>query len=692
MTKRGWVLGLGALIAVACSGSVDRNPAGVASGGMADATAGEAPEGGQAGTPATGGLTGSAGAEGGGASAVGGQQPGRGGADPSAPSASGGAGGDDGSTDVAAGDCAKPGQLRCDGRCIDPSSDRRHCGACRRTCGATYACVDGECGCAGDEVECEGSCVDVASDGQHCGDCETRCGATEICKNGACACPDGQRECGGSCIDVSTDADHCGACGKECAIQQACAGGHCVVSAGGERGPDGCAGLAGDVALTDVWAYQSVEIPIMKDGAEVTPAGRVAPIVAGKALMLRLFPRRAQSSTRLLSGRVLVQNGSSSDVYFEKKSLWSSPSPTSLDTTFQVAIPANKVTTSTRFIAEVVDCGQPVASASSARYSGSDGTGAALGAIEMPTLKVRILPLQVNGLLPDTSTGALDVYRTAAIAMWPFSQIDLKVGATLSVADAYDWPGMLDKVRARREADAPANDVYYYGIVKPSTTVAEYCAGQTSCTAGLGFLVSDSASSPALLRASVGLGFADRQSAETMLHELGHNHGRLHAPCGVTDTTSIDLKFPSYSGSIGGRGWDERQSALIGSATGDLMGYCAPRWVGLYTYGGVLARALSVGGAAKAFKSQSVVGKWRVLLADARGLRWGVPFTRPAPAYGEPEPATIRDALGRELGTVVVYRSPIADADSASLLVPEPQPGWHSLELAGSSSALPFEP
>ena len=67
------------------------------------------------------------------------------------------------------------------------------------------------------------------------------------------------------------------------------------------------------------------------------------------------------------------------------------------------------------------------------------------------------------------------------------------------------------------------------------------------------------------------------------------------------------------------------------------------------------------------------------------------PFSRPAAPYGQPEQATILDAFGRERERVVVYRSPIPDVNGASLLVPEPQPVWHSLQVAGAR-ALPFAP
>jgi hypothetical protein len=250
---------------------------------------------------------------------------------------------------------------------------------------------------------------------------------------------------------------------------------------------------------------------------------------------------------------------------------------------------------------------------------------------------------------------------------------------------------MLDQVRARRQADAPANDVYYYGMVKPTATFAEYCGAEPSCTAGLGYLVSDATSAQAPLRAAVGLAFADSESVETMLHELGHNHGRRHAPCGVTDTTSVDASFPHFRGEIGVSGWDQRSLALVRSSTADLMGYCRPRWMSAYTYDGVMTRAAGVSGAAGALAMVRAgpVSAWRVLLSDARGERWGVRFPEPTVAYGAAETALILDASGRTLETVQVYRMAIPDLNGASFLVPEPKPGWYGVQVAGAGP-LPF--
>jgi hypothetical protein len=49
----------------------------------------------------------------------------------------------------------------------------------------------------------------------------------------------------------------------------------------------------------------------------------------------------------------------------------------------------------------------------------------------------------------------------------------------------------------------------------------------------------------------------------------------------------------------------------------------------------------------------------------------------------------VRDRAGRVLEVVQVYRSTIADVEAASIEVPEPLPGWFSIEVAGAAP-LPF--
>ena len=77
------------------------------------------------------------------------------------------------------------------------------------------------------------------------------------------------------------------------------------------------------------------------------------------------------------------------------------------------------------------------------------------------------------------------------------------------------------------------------------------------------------------------------------------------------------------------------------------------------------------------------------LLTDVRGPRWGI--ERPAPRYpsGEPELADMLDADGNIVASVTVYRTPMDDLGGALLLVPDPEPGWHAVQIRGAVP-LPF--
>ena len=54
------------------------------------------------------------------------------------------------------------------------------------------------------------------------------------------------------------------------------------------------------------------------------------------------------------------------------------------------------------------------------------------------------------------------------------------------------------------------------------------------------------------------------------------------------------------------------------------------------------------------------------------------------PAEGDPEPATIYDHTGAELTNVTVYRTAIGDLEASMYMVPEPQPSWYTVAVAGA--------
>ena len=68
-------------------------------------------------------------------------------------------------------------------------------------------------------------------------------------------------------------------------------------------------------------------------------------------------------------------------------------------------------------------------------------------------------------------------------------------------------------------------------------------------------------------------------------HELGHNFGRSHAPCG--GVASPDPNYPYAGGVTGQWGYDLVAGTLKPPTNTDLMGYCGNTWISDYTYMGV---------------------------------------------------------------------------------------------------------
>ncbi len=460
---------------------------------------------------------------------------------------------------------------------------------------------------------------------------------------------------------------------------------------GGSTSGDGCtSNLASNLTLQQIAVYQTVKIPVMKDGAEVAAASRNAGVIQGKSALFRVFVTLGSGwVARDLAARLTVTPSDGQAVqYYSKKTLSASSVENDLKTTFQIFVPASAMAGSLRYSVEVDECADQSGTAGQARFPASGDID--LGVKTTGGLKIKVIPLEFNSLLPDTSPTALAVYADEMATEYPISDLSITVGDTLTATSPIDWSGMLDQVRAKRSADKPAADVYYFGLIKPADTLRTYC--QSSCTTGIGFVVTSATGTTAGSgRAAVGVGFADKTSAQTMSHEVGHNHGRNHAPCSTAGTiTGVDPNFPYTNGSIGSWGFDYRTQALLDPAKySDIMGYCNNKWMSDYTYSGIGTRVAAVNGVALVYTPAYALARWRILLVDERGPRWGIPVTHDAPAEGEAESATIYDATGAALASVTVYRTDIADVSASMYMVPEPQPSWYAVSVAGEPP-LPF--
>lgn len=478
-------------------------------------------------------------------------------------------------------------------------------------------------------------------------------------------------------MNLAVSTTHCGACGKACSARESCDDGRCALVVG-----DGCTSTARALRITKVSAFQVVEVPLFDAGQLVADSARPAPLIEGKSAMVRVHVAPLKGfSTREVSARVYLEApGSEPLVFFGKQRIAGASSQSELDTTLNVTIPAEAMRVDGSFRVELTDCAAATGDVDAEARVPVSGN-AALTLQRTGRIEVAFLPIKYNGMTPDVSEAALKRYADEVMKLYAATAVTTTVLPTYgNYSGPVDLGDLLDDVRAKRSADRPAANVYYYGLVRSHKSFRDYCA--SSCTTGVAFVPQSSAA----FRAGVGIGYGDAESAGTFAHELGHNHERNHAPCG--GAANADSKYPYAGAKTGVWGYDLLAGTLKSPTEHtDFMGYCEPTWASDYTYRATTAVIRELNGQARVLAGSPV--RFEALRVRPRGLSWTHPVeltevpadARSAVVYG-------RD--GRVLANVTAYRIERSEGDGHLLLVPPRQADWYAVgELDGP--ALPYE-
>jgi len=320
------------------------------------------------------------------------------------------------------------------------------------------------------------------------------------------------------------------------------------------------------------------------DGVTITQSVQTysgtVPLVAGRDGYIRVFARANQSTSATTSVRVklfmdntlvntmTLTNGSPVPI---------APDQADLATSWNGIVPGQFVQPGLRILADVDPANTVVEANETDNTFPASGTPAVLDVRNVDPLRITFVPVVQRydkTLVGNITTSNTDQFLGDARRMLPLRDIEVQVHAPYTTSDSLEltssngnseWLNVLSEMDALRIAESGVR--HYVGVVKVS-----YNAG----IAGYGYIGG---------RAVVAWDYLP--SGRTVAaHELTHNFGRLHAPCGgVLDR---DPNFPNPDGSIGVYGYDLSTSTLRLPASPDLMGYCANPWISDYNYVGAM--------------------------------------------------------------------------------------------------------
>ena len=302
------------------------------------------------------------------------------------------------------------------------------------------------------------------------------------------------------------------------------------------------------------------------------------PLVAGRDGLVRVFVKANAANTLRPQVRVRLYNGTTLlntlTLNAPTGSVPTTVSDLSLTSAWYGAVAGSLIQPGLRILADV-DPGNAIGEQVESDNNWPASGTAALVVKSVAPVSIRFVPIkQSNDLTGNVTSANTPGFLNDIRRMFPVGTIDADVRATYTsnsgVVQSDDgngaWNAVLNEINALRAIDGSSR--YYYGVLRTT-----YSSG----VAGMGYLGAP---------AAIGWDYLP-SGADVMAHELGHNWGRYHAPCGGAG--SPDPAYPYAGGRIGVSGYDLTTGLFKAATMPDVMGYCVPTWVSDFTYKGIMS-------------------------------------------------------------------------------------------------------
>ncbi len=296
-------------------------------------------------------------------------------------------------------------------------------------------------------------------------------------------------------------------------------------------------------------------------------------LVPNKSALLRVFVAGQEgSASPLVQLTASAGNIALGSVQLSGPStLSATPQAGVLTQTFNTKLPANWVRDS---VTLVIDVDPQKVTTNGASYTARPIMGKPTN-FNLVLVPLSISDGNVEAVLPDLST-----VQTLLGKVLPIPETSIKVTqratyrltTVTQVKTDDEWSKALAELDTLRDTEGQLK--HYYGFVPD----ANFQGGNS----GLGYVPGRAVGGDS--RTGIGLDARQTFALRTMTHELGHNLGRDHAPCG--DAGSPDPAFPYANGGLGPTLIYDNVAQLIAVITkpSDVMGYCNGSWFSDYNY------------------------------------------------------------------------------------------------------------
>jgi hypothetical protein len=348
----------------------------------------------------------------------------------------------------------------------------------------------------------------------------------------------------------------------------------------GDLAPNPMAGPAGPwargVRVGLVEGAQGVFVKIGDGANVVATAMRNAPLIEGRPLFVRVHvATQAPFTARRLRAVLSLQYADNTKFEIEDaKMINGTSAPDNLATTFNLLVPATNVKPMMTMTAAIYETGEAMGEepATPPRFP---ATGNVDLGIKAGRMELWVVVVPGSATLMDTPERRkrveMDLYD-----LYPVQKVNLRVRAPVTIAGTFSSSKAFTALREARTADN-AKPYEYYHLITAATGVSFAGVGQVP-----GATINDGIRRTAV---TIVRNNAIDGLNNTVAHEIGHNHGRPHAPgCGAAGP---DMMYPyrTPAGDMGVNGFSlSTMTYKPRTMFRELMSYCRPRWISDYQW------------------------------------------------------------------------------------------------------------